>query len=69
MNVDEKSDIAIVPKKISNKGGLPPAEGLEGRAVLKWNSPASQPQSGLRAGELRRSDCWVCAMRRKKGRI
>ena len=37
MNVHEKSDTAIVPKKVSNKGGLPPAEGLEGRAVLKGN--------------------------------
>jgi RNA-directed DNA polymerase len=37
MNVYEKSDIAIVPKKAANKEGFPSAERLEGRAVLKWN--------------------------------
>jgi len=45
MNVYEKSDMAIIPKKVSNKGGSPPAEGLEGRAVLKWNS---QPPAAIR---------------------
>jgi len=45
MNVYEKSDMAIIPKKVSNKGGPPPAEGLEGRAVLKWNS---QPPAAIR---------------------
>lgn len=36
--VYEKSDTAIVPKNVANKGGIPSAEQREGRAVLKWNS-------------------------------
>jgi hypothetical protein len=34
MHVDEKSDGAIVPMKRSNKGGQPPAEVVEGRALI-----------------------------------
>jgi hypothetical protein len=37
MHADEKSDEAIVPEKRSNKGGLLPAESVEGRASPKGN--------------------------------
>jgi len=48
VNVHEKSDTAIVPKKVSNNGELSPAERLEGRAVLKWNV---QPPAAVRTSE------------------
>ncbi len=38
MNVDEKSDSAIVPMKPSNKEGLPLAETVEGRTLPEGNS-------------------------------
>ena len=38
MYADEKSDKAIVPKKQSNKEGLPLAEAVEGRALPKRNT-------------------------------
>jgi RNA-directed DNA polymerase len=34
MNVDEKSDEGIRPMKQPNKGGLPPAEAVEGRTTV-----------------------------------
>src|SRR5262245_42084555 len=37
MHADEESDEGIVPMKQSNKGGLPPAEVVEGRASPKEN--------------------------------
>lgn len=55
MNVYEKSDIAIVPKKAVNKEGIPPAERLEGRAVLKWNvqEPAAVRTQSRGAASIR----------------
>jgi len=47
MNGRGKSDRAVVPKKPSNKGGttaVPPAEGVEGRALPKGN-PSEQNRS------------------------
>jgi RNA-directed DNA polymerase len=38
MHADEKSDKVIVPKKQSNKEGLPSAEGVEGRTLPKRNT-------------------------------
>ncbi len=38
MHVDEKSDSVIVPKKPSNKEGLPSAETVEGRTLPEGNS-------------------------------
>ena len=37
MHADEKSDEGMVPKKRPNKGGLPPAEAVEGRTSPKGN--------------------------------
>jgi retron-type reverse transcriptase len=61
MNVHEKSDTAIVPKKVSNNGGLHPAERLEGRAVLKWNV---QPPAAVRSQNRGAASIGLLAIRR-----
>ncbi len=61
MNVHEKSDTAIVPKKVSNNGGLHPAERLEGRAVLKWNV---QPPAAVRTQSRGTASIGLLAVRR-----
>jgi hypothetical protein len=38
MNVTEESSGCIVPAKCPNKGGSPPAEGMEGRWPAKENT-------------------------------
>ncbi len=38
MYVDEKSDNAVIPKKPSNKEGVPSAETVEGRTLPEGNS-------------------------------
>ena len=67
MNVHEKSDTAVVPKKVSNKGGGPPAEGLEGRAVLKWNvqQPAAVRTQSRGVASIGLLDVRQAAQRRK----
>ena len=37
MYADEKSDEGVVPEKRPNKGGMPPAEAVEGRTSPKGN--------------------------------
>ncbi len=36
-HADEKSDEGVVPEKRPNKGGMPPAEAVEGRTSPKGN--------------------------------
>jgi group II intron reverse transcriptase/maturase len=71
INVDEKSDTPIVPKKPSNKG-MSPAEMVEGRGVAKGNadeSPASRTQSWTHDASMGLEGIREAAKRNRKCRF
>jgi hypothetical protein len=48
-----ESDGSVIPTKCPNKGGQPPAEGMEGREPTKENTgQATAPRTQSRTGEL-----------------
>jgi retron-type reverse transcriptase len=53
MHAGGESDGCVVPAKCPNKGGQPPAEGMEGRQPTKENiEQATAPRTQSRIGEL-----------------
>ena len=53
MHADGESDGCVVPTKCPNKGGKPPAEGMEGRQPAKENiGQATAPRTQSRISEL-----------------
>jgi hypothetical protein len=55
MNGQGKSYSPVKPKKFLNKVGQPMAEGMEGRGLVKGNSPqqnASRTTGGRRSGAI-----------------
>src|SRR4026209_1208306 len=53
MHADGESDGCVLPSKCRNKGGQPPAEGMEGRQPTKENTgKATAPRTQSRISEL-----------------
>src|SRR5947209_6596064 len=53
MHAGGESDGCVVPSKCPNKGGKPPAEGMEGRQPTKGNiGQATAPRTQSRISEL-----------------
>ena len=53
MHAGGESDGSVIPTKCRNKGGRPPAEGMEGREPTKENTgQATAPRTQSRTSEL-----------------
>ena len=67
MHGHEKSDSAIVAKKLPNKAGKPAAEAVERRAGTKGNT-VSKARAGLRSGKACPRRWSVCGEPQGKSR-